>query len=179
MKPPSNTDITSMDPGDVLHIHSPGGGGRGSPLWRGIALVLQDVRRGYVSVAAAGDGYGVVIKGDAVDMAATAARRAELRQAETGRHFFFGPERDAFEQVWCRDAYTAMTEIIDSLPVQWRFFMKSRLFGVAPKLVANNVAQPVQVAVAQLRTSYPEMFASSSKDGCGVPRSAAAAPEKR
>jgi N-methylhydantoinase B len=158
MQPLGNTDITSMDPGDVLHIHSPGGGGRGSPLERETALVLQDVRRGYVSIEAAAADYGVVIEGDAVDEAATAARRAELRRAETGRHFFFGPERDAYEQVWSREVYAAMTEVIASLPVHWRFFMKSRLFEMVPKLVAGNVAQPVQEAVCRLRASYPEMF---------------------
>src|SRR3712207_2176059 len=42
-----NADLVAMDPGDVLHIHSPGGGGRGDPLEREPERVLLDVRRGY------------------------------------------------------------------------------------------------------------------------------------
>jgi len=158
-----NTDIVTMDPGEVLHIHSPGGGGRGSPLEREPERVLQDVRRGYVSVAAAEADYGVVIRDDAVDMAATAARRALLRRDESGSHFHFGPEREAFERIWTREAYAAMTEVIAALPVHWRFFMKARLFEMMPALAAEAAENPVQEAVARLRQAYPGMFAAEAR----------------
>lgn len=151
-----NTDILTMDPGDVLHIHSPGGGGRGSPLDRDPAMVLQDVVRGYVSPAAAAAEYGVLMQDGTVDAAATLAARARLREAETGRHFHFGPERDAFELVWTPAAYAAMTAALARLPIHWRFYIKTRLFALVPGLVADGEPDPVPRALAQLREEHPE-----------------------
>jgi N-methylhydantoinase B len=56
-----------------------GGGGYGDPRTRDPERVQRDVARGYVSVEAAHDAYGVAIKPDdlAVDAAATAALRRE------------------------------------------------------------------------------------------------------
>jgi N-methylhydantoinase B len=62
--------------GDILRIETGGGGGRGHPFDRDPALVLRDVAEGYVSAAAAAREYGVVITEHAVDLAATAAMRA-------------------------------------------------------------------------------------------------------
>src|SRR5205085_2368162 len=87
-----NQDILVCEPGDVIHIHSPGGGGRGSPLVRPVEEVELDVARGYVSPQGAYEDYGVVIEGGVLDPAATEARRASLRRAEHGGHFHFGPE---------------------------------------------------------------------------------------
>ena len=58
-----------------------GGGGWGDPFDRDPAVVLRDVREGYVSPEAALNDYGVVLtaKGDAVDHAATAARRTRAQ----------------------------------------------------------------------------------------------------
>lgn len=69
-----------FDAGESFRIESTGGGGWGAPLTRDPALVLEDVRDGYVSAAAARDTYGVVLDGAAVDAAATAAARQLLRQ---------------------------------------------------------------------------------------------------
>ena len=150
-----NADIVTLGPGDVIHIHSPGGGGRGSPLDREPELVLQDVRRGYVSVGAAEAEYGVVIFDGTVSGHATAARRNELGNAQTGRHFHFGAERDIFEQVWTRDAYAAMTAFLTALPIHWRFFMKTRLFEMARRLAADGIAEPVGQAIGELQAAYP------------------------
>ena len=71
-----NTDTLVMEPGDVLQIHSPGGGGRGDPLGRDVERVALDVARGYVSAAAALYDYGVVLDGlGYVDESATTAER--------------------------------------------------------------------------------------------------------
>ena len=56
--------------------HTPGGGGWGDPRQREPERVLRDVRDGIVSVTAAADVYGVVIVGNSIDDAATAALRA-------------------------------------------------------------------------------------------------------
>jgi N-methylhydantoinase B len=151
-----NTDLVTMDPGDVLHIHSPGGGGRGDPLLRDPALVLLDVERGYVSAAAAERDYGVVLRDGAVDVAATAARRAAMPAASG--HFSFGPEREAFERIWSTAAYAEFTAIMAALPVHWRFFVKTRLFE-ALRAPAGDGAAAVRQAFARLQERYPGMAA--------------------
>jgi N-methylhydantoinase B len=64
--------------GDAYALRSGGGGGFGSPLERAPELVREDVRQGYVSLAAARDYYGVVLNTDtlAIDEAATKTERA-------------------------------------------------------------------------------------------------------
>ena len=71
-----------MEPGDVLSLRTPGGGGYGDPFDRPTALVLQDVRRGYYDRAAALRDYGVRIEPDAwvVDVDSTRVLRRRGRQ---------------------------------------------------------------------------------------------------
>ena len=47
--------------GDVIRYQTPGGGGYGEPLEREPERVLEDVREGFVSMAAARGAYGVVL----------------------------------------------------------------------------------------------------------------------
>jgi N-methylhydantoinase B/oxoprolinase/acetone carboxylase alpha subunit len=80
---PSN-GVYVLETGDrVVCEGCAGGGGYGDPLEREPALVLDDVLDGKVSRAAAEADYGLVLDpaGRAVDEAATAARRDELRAA--------------------------------------------------------------------------------------------------
>jgi N-methylhydantoinase B len=67
--------------GAVISFQQSGAGGYGDPFERDPARVLEDVLDEFVSVQAARDEYGVVIVGDAVDAAATAALRARRRPA--------------------------------------------------------------------------------------------------
>jgi N-methylhydantoinase B len=71
--------------GDVFLLIGAGGGGFGDPLERDPARVLEDVREGKVTLAAAEQEYGVVIDdaGLRSDPVATAARRMRLRSAAT------------------------------------------------------------------------------------------------
>ena len=89
--------------GDLVRICTAGGGGWGDPLEREAGLVLDDVKDGFVSRQAALHDYGVVIDGDAltVDMAATAARREEIRNARgnTGLFHRFGYFDSAAEEL--------------------------------------------------------------------------------
>jgi len=68
---------------DVLVLQSAGGGGYGDPLDREPERVVADVREGLVSPTRARDVYGVVLRGEAleVDVAATSAHRQALRQS--------------------------------------------------------------------------------------------------
>ena len=66
--------------GAVISFQQSGAGGYGDPFERDPARVLDDVLDEYVSVEAARDEYGVVIVGDEVNEAATAALRARRRK---------------------------------------------------------------------------------------------------
>jgi N-methylhydantoinase B len=69
-----------LEAGEVLVNNTGGGGGYGDPFQREPGRVADDVRNGFVSVAAADREYGVVIDEAtlAVDEAATAARRGAI-----------------------------------------------------------------------------------------------------
>jgi N-methylhydantoinase B len=65
----------------VIRAETTGGGGFGDPLDREPERVLADVLNHYVSRKGALEDYGVVITDDdAVDAAATATLRAEMRK---------------------------------------------------------------------------------------------------
>ncbi|OFW16755.1 MAG: 5-oxoprolinase [Acidobacteria bacterium RIFCSPLOWO2_02_FULL_59_13] len=70
-----------LKPEEAYILRSGGGGGYGSPLDRPIEQVESDLREGYISKQRAERCYGIVFKpsGITVDLAATAAKRAELR----------------------------------------------------------------------------------------------------
>ncbi|HEX6235155.1 MAG TPA: hydantoinase B/oxoprolinase family protein [Jiangellaceae bacterium] len=86
-------DAEPVTAGEVIRIRTTGGGGWGDPLDRPVEDVLRDLRWGKVSVAGARGDYGVVVTGEAdnpaLDNAATAALRDEMRQARTGDEPFF------------------------------------------------------------------------------------------
>ena len=147
-----NIDYTVLQPGDVLHIHSAGGGGRGSPLEREPWRVAEDVARGYVSVHAAARDYGVVMMEGVVDEGATTTQRAGLADHQPVGHFHFGPERDEFEKVWTTEAYAQMTQLLAELPVHWRFFVKTELFARF-----GNAAGTLQEAFEQVRVRFPQV----------------------
>jgi N-methylhydantoinase B len=72
----------TMEPGDVLHHHMPGGGGWGDPFAREPEAVAEDVRDDKISRAAARGEYGVVVDANGVvDAAAT----GELRTSRSKR----------------------------------------------------------------------------------------------
>lgn len=149
-----NTDIAIAEPGDVIHIHSPGGGGRGSPLDREPERVRLDVERGYVSAAMAKARYGVVMADGSVDADATAALRAAMQERAHRTHFHFGPERDAFESVWHARNYDALTRLLSALPVHWRFFVKTKVFAA---IRDGQNANDVPTAFTAVRRDYPQV----------------------
>jgi N-methylhydantoinase B len=81
-----NLFLETLHPGEYVRGTDNGGGGYGHPLDRDPRRVLGDVLEHYVSAKAARETYGVVLSGSAeaetlaVDAAATAALRAELRK---------------------------------------------------------------------------------------------------
>jgi N-methylhydantoinase B len=82
---PPLSDGNILRRGDVLRIETGGGGGRGHPFDRDPQDVLRDVLEGYVSIEAAQTQYGVVIREQRVDDAATDQLRRE-RPAASAFH---------------------------------------------------------------------------------------------
>ncbi|MGL4240475.1 MAG: hydantoinase B/oxoprolinase family protein, partial [Beijerinckiaceae bacterium] len=89
---PPLSDGHKLKRGDILRIQTGGGGGRGHPFDRPPGEVLEDVLGGFVSEAAARSLYGVAIRDDAVDAAATDALR---RKRPAVKRFHRGEYRDA------------------------------------------------------------------------------------
>jgi N-methylhydantoinase B len=84
---PSRYSDHLLQPGDVVRLETPGGGGLGNPLERDPMRVLSDVRNGYVSREKAREIYGVVIEPANGDSVIDESRTRELRKAlgRTGR----------------------------------------------------------------------------------------------
>src|SRR5262249_1645098 len=80
------TRTVAMRKGDLFHHVMAGGGGYGDALERDPALVLDDVIEGKVTRIHASEAFGVVLAdgpAPCVDVTATAALRAQLRQTRS------------------------------------------------------------------------------------------------
>jgi N-methylhydantoinase B len=155
-----NLDFVVAEPGDIVHIHSPGGGGRGSPLEREAERVAADVEMGYVTAASARETYGVVIEGGRLNEKETARLRERLlRDARPRRDGFYdyGPEREAFEAVWPPEAYDTLHEILERLPVHWRSFVKAKIFDEIGRQTQDDPVTRVRRAFEAVRCHYPEV----------------------
>ena len=88
---PNKCEDYKVEAGDRLHFITWGGGGWGDPLERDPALLAKELKQGLVTEAGARR-YGVVLVGGAVDEAATAALRADMRASRGSLDTFnFGP----------------------------------------------------------------------------------------
>jgi N-methylhydantoinase B len=134
-------DIFHPEPGDVVTIMTPGGGGYGDPLDRPLAEVARDVALGYVGSEAAFRDYGAVIGDAGLDEAASEARRRALR-AERGPRpaFDFGPERDAWERVFDDPSMMRINALLMRLGPNVRSQRRRQLFErVVPDLASVGV----------------------------------------
>ena len=164
-----NNDLVVCMPGDVIRLVGAGAGGYGRPTDRDPRKVREDVLRGYVSIDEAREVYGVALDGDTLDNARTRQLRDEARArigASVPPAFSFGPYREAFEAKWTRERYAALTAILAGVPVQWRYFIKHRLFEAldnriasTPSLVDESGGEIVQTMFADLRSEYPQLNA--------------------
>jgi N-methylhydantoinase B len=131
----------TVEPGTVISVSSSGGGGWGNPLERDPQRVLTDVQRGFVSREGAENEYGVVINGDKVDMDSTENLRVQMRDQASTSHFDYGPEREKYERTWTMEMYDALTRVLESLPVEWRFFAKGKIWQTIEGLSQNREVQ--------------------------------------
>ncbi len=102
---PPFSDDNPWQAGDLVRIHTAGGGGWGDPLEREIRLVERDVRGGFVSLESARTEYGVAIDPDTLraDGSGSLALRKDLRRVREQprlfhRFFYFDDEEE--ERRW-------------------------------------------------------------------------------
>jgi N-methylhydantoinase B len=138
-------DMLELKAGDVVTVMTPGGGGWGDPLARDPEAVLTDVRRGFVSAAAAERDYGVVIRDGRLDQAATKARRAAA-PAKVREPFAFGAERAAWESVFDDDRANRLNAALAAMPLSQRQQERRRIvLKVVPELAADPTASLARV----------------------------------
>lgn len=156
-----NTDVVALDPGDTILVAACGGGGWGNPWERDPALVLFDVEQGKVDVVAAEQDYGVVIRNGAIDKAATQVARARLAAAEKSpAHFNYNQNRIDYEKVWTAKNYAAMGELLQTLPVHWRHFIKRKIFAEIDTLPAaqrRGDGSEIRTAFARSVGEFPQL----------------------
>ncbi|WP_185985469.1 hydantoinase B/oxoprolinase family protein [Aureimonas mangrovi] len=150
-----NTDIVPCEPGDVIRSQGPAGGGYGHPFDRPVSEVLEDVESGFVSAEKARTAYGVAIREGRIDETETAALRAD--RAKIGGHFDYGPNRTAFEACWTRENYVAMTRIMEAVPINWRHFVKHRLFKAVSEDATTSTPQSILRAYGELQERFVDL----------------------
>jgi N-methylhydantoinase B len=163
-------DVVELSADDTITILTPGGGGYGDPFEREPERVLRDVQRGMVSCEAAREDYGVVLQGGTIDLAATLALRAELRQARPpvaktdGLAFDFGTNRVAWESVFDDALMNRIVAAILALSPGARRTARRRLFQPIADLL--QPAGPIDAAA--LRRVVPlvqRMLAELEQNG--------------
>jgi N-methylhydantoinase B len=144
-KPLPKIDVLALEPGDVLSVRTPGGGGHGDRFTRPPSHVLADVLSGLVSRDRAREGYGVVIDSDRVDEAATASLRGARRADGTARGsrdavFDFGDARREHERRWPSELQDAFIAMLMRLPAPYRAYVRRTLY---PRVEAIAAERPV------------------------------------
>jgi N-methylhydantoinase B len=133
------TSALHPNPGDVVAINTPGGGGFGDAFERDPAKVLKDVSEDLITREIARRDYGVVISADLkVDEKATAALRQDRPARGKPAEFTYGPERDAYETAFPPEVQDALVQALLSVPASQRQFYKSRVWA---KVTDNGKAR--------------------------------------
>ena len=120
-------DVLHVRAGDRLTVMTPGSGGYGDPFERDPEMVLKDVRCGLVNAERATIDYGVISVGGQADLDATTKFRASHSDHQVRTPFDFGPERDAWEQVFDDDTMCAFVERLLELPSAARWATRRRI----------------------------------------------------
>jgi N-methylhydantoinase B len=159
-------DVLDLERGDTITIFTPGGGGYGDPYQRDPSQVLDDVKRGFVSIPAARADYGVVLSETAVDAAATASLRQQLVKEKakpaTGAmaSFDFGTERRVWEGEFGDKLMTRIHAVLSKLNPTARMAARKRLFAPVNETLKQASAIDVSAlarAATSLRTLLTEL----------------------
>jgi N-methylhydantoinase B len=151
----SKIDLLALEPGDTLSVRTPGGGGHGDRLARPAEAVLADLASGLISREHAREAYGVVVSGERVDEAATAALRRARAGERVTEPFDFGAARREHERRWPSDLQDLFIELLMSLPAPYRGYARRTLHGRIAALAEQRpvTAEDVKRLVGELRDS--------------------------
>src|SRR5262245_24490814 len=154
-RPVSKIDVLALEPGDVLSVRTPGGGGHGDRFQRPPAEVADDIAAGLVSPEHAREAYGVVFTGERVDESATAALRASRRDEVAHPDFDVGPARREHERRWPPALQDAFIEMLMKLPAPYRAYVRRTLYGRVTALAAERpvTTDDLQRLLEELRGS--------------------------
>jgi N-methylhydantoinase B len=151
-------DVLALEPGDVLSVRTPGGGGHGDRLTRPPSHVLADVASGLISRDQACDAYGVVLDGERVDEPATASLRSAQRADSPAAHnadaqFDFGDARREHERRWPQTLQDQFIAMLMSLPAPYRAYVRRTLYAKIDSLAAERpvTADDLQTLLQTLR----------------------------
>jgi len=154
-----NADIVHLDPGDVLELEGPGGGGWGDAFMRDPQLVLRDVADRLIDSEQARLDYGVAINPDlTIDHQATEAlRRAPRTALPLVAH---NAAQIAFERVWSHERYAALSDVLAQTAIPWRHWVKKEIFAQLGQTdVGSDPAGSVYEAYASIRERFPHLAA--------------------
>lgn len=146
-------DVLRLEPGDLVSICSPAGGGHGDPRRRDPERVRADLRAGVLSAEQAREQYGVVLADGAVDAEATARARAAMAAPPAGP-FDFGPGRAELERRWPPALQDAAIRLLESVPPAVRDWGKHRIYDRIQELAAERppTVADVESAWAEIRS---------------------------
>ena len=153
-----NTDVVTVEPGDVIRITAAGGGGWGPAHERDLQAVLTDVRGGFISIEGAARDYGVVMVDGVIDEEASAALRQDMAAHASNEFFGHSPGRIAHEKRWTRTLYEKFTDLLWQVPVNWRYYVKHQLMGTITGLDTQDINPlALQAAFDALLNKHPQL----------------------
>jgi N-methylhydantoinase B len=140
-------DVLHLEPGDLVSIFSPSGGGHGDPRRRDPRRVRDDVRAASLSVERAREAYGVALVDGEVDEAGTACLRAGMAPPPAG-DFDFGARRAELERRWPPAIQDAAARVLEAVPPTVRDWGKHQIYDRIQAIVAERPPTPADVETA-------------------------------
>lgn len=128
-------DILKLQPGDVVRIVAPGGGGYGDPQLREIGKVVKDVEDGFVTVEEAQSVYGVIIHDGTLDEDASITLRKAGSAGRSNPEFVFGEERTAYERLISPATQDQVNRLLAKHPGSVRQYLRTQVY----EAIENNV----------------------------------------
>ncbi len=145
-------DVLHLEPGDLVSIFSPSGGGHGDPRRRDPERVREDVHAGFLSAGQAREGYGVALVDGTVDETATGRLRATMAAPPDGP-FDFGRCRAELERRWPPALQDAAVRLLESVPPAVRDWGKHRIYDRIQAIAAERTptVADVEAVWAEIR----------------------------
>ena len=139
-------DVLHLEPGDLVSIFSPSGGGHGDPRRRDPERVREDVRAGFLSPARARAEYGVALADGTVDRAETERLRMAMPASEGP--YDFGRRRAELERRWPPALQDAALRFLETVPPAVRDWGKHQIYDRIQTVAAERPPTVADVEAA-------------------------------